>query len=147
MPPRALYTPRTLFTLGGSSATVLVLAGLVRSKLGWDPWFVALILSEVLAFVGLTSLRLPAEVWSRSRTMYITVAACNGLLIYSQATGMNSIQTSVPSMAPRASEMALIPWIDPVPWFPPANQARAAYNAAVAMDSSVSTTGTVVSTL
>lgn len=128
-PPKELYTPESLFSLAGSCFVVWIATGIARQHLGWHPWLVALAFSEFLALVGLATL--PPEHWKRYGTLVLlSVAFCNGLLIYSQATAVNAIQTAVPSKATTAVEGTLFPSVDPVPWWPPAQQSQAARDAA-----------------
>jgi hypothetical protein len=111
----------------------MIVSDLVRTRLGLDPWWVALVFSELLAFAGLFTL--PPAHWQQwGRVVLIVVALCNGLLIYSQASGVNSVRTGVPSV-PSASttKSTFLPFFDPVPWWPPAEQAQAAGDAAVAL--------------
>lgn len=132
-PPKELYTPATLFTLGGSALVVMIVADLVRTKLELDPWWVALAFSELLAVAGLFTL--PRDHWQQwGKVVLIVVALCNGLLIYSQATAVNTVRAGVPS-APSASttKSTFLPFFDPVPWWPPAEQAQAARDSADAL--------------
>ena len=144
-PPKELYTTASLFTLGGSSFSVFIVAGLVRTKLGWDPWLVALVFSELLAFGGL--LALSRDEWPSSRKILILVALCNGLLIYSQATGLNAIQTGVPTRGAATVNQTLLPWLDPVPWWPSAEHATAAFVAEDALDGGANDAATALTGL
>jgi hypothetical protein len=80
-----------------------------------------LVFAEILAFAGLSFL--PKDE-GRSWQL-ILVAFCNGLLIYSQATGFNALNQGI-APTKNAKTATLLPIFDRVPWWPPADQKLAA---------------------
>ena len=137
--PTELYTPKSLVSLGSSTFLVMVVTAIAHTKLGWqDPWLVALCFSELIAITGLWIL--PPDHWKKfGRAVVIFVAFCNGLLIYSQASGLNSINAGLPSTSPSTLKTALVDF-DSVPWWPPVDQSQATRDAVDALRSGANTT-------
>lgn len=135
-PPKELYTVKSLFTLGGASFSVVVLSGALNTAFGWRPAWLGLVFAEILAFAGLSFLPKDDR---RRRLQLIIVAFCNGLLIYTQATGFNTLNQGV-ARTRDTKTATLVPVIDPVPWWPPADQKRAA-------DELIKTTQNVVASI
>lgn len=120
-PPKELYTAKTLFTLGGASFSVLALTGAMSNAFGWRPAWLGLVFAEVLAFAGLFLFSRD----ERRSLQLILVAFCNGLLIYTQATGFNTLNQGL-APTKNAKTATLLPVFDRVPWWPPADQKLAA---------------------
>ena len=111
--PQELYKPASLLTLGGSAVAVYLFSNLVaREILGWSPAKLGLLFAEVIAFVGLIAL--PSDEFKPRKKIVVLalVAFCNGMLIYSQSVGMNSVNHGFPST--KANHATLIPIVDPV---------------------------------
>ena len=115
---RELYTPQTLYTLGGASFAVVAASGVIGYVFGFNPRWLGLVFALIIAFLGLSLLPQDPQGQSKRRLPLLAVAFFNGMLIYSQAVGLNTIHQTVKS--PKVSEAAVIPVIDPVPWWPPA---------------------------
>lgn len=121
--PKELYTAASLGTLAGSSFAVWLFSNLVaRNILGWDPALLGFLFAQVLTFAGL--LALPSSEFQPRRKIaaLILVAFCNGMLIYSQSTGIDSINHGIPSAQRSVKKATLIPIADSSPWWPPADQ-------------------------
>src|SRR5260221_3527206 len=86
-----LYTTKTLFTLGGSSAAVCLFTGVMASVYGIDQYhykLIGLIVAVVLSYIGALKLK-------KLEALSLTVAFFNGLLIYVTAVGINSINQGI----------------------------------------------------
>jgi hypothetical protein len=109
-----LYTMKTLVTLGGASAAVVLVSGAASHAFNFNPKWLALVVAEIIAFVGL--LRLPRT--QKRDAALIVVTLLNGALIYSDAVGLNALNhSSAPAQVQKA---AIIPFVDPEPWWPAA---------------------------
>lgn len=122
--PKELYTARTLYTLGGGSFAIVAASGVSGYVFGFNPRWLGLGCAFLIAFAGLAFL--PEDSNRRSRWSFplLVVAFFNGLLIYSQAVGINTLNQAAPPLQVKSA--ALVPVLDPVPWWPPAEQRRAA---------------------
>lgn len=121
--PKELYTAASLGTLAGSSFAVWLFSNLVaRVMLGWNPAVLGFLFAQVLTFAGL--LALPSTEFQPRRKIVapILVAFCNGMLIYWQSTGIDSINHGIPSAQRSVKKATLIPIADSSPWWPAADQ-------------------------
>lgn len=119
--PKELYTPASLFSLGGSAVAVYLFSNLVvRQIFDGNPAKLGFLFAELIAFVGL--LTLPGESFRPGKKLVVLlfVTFCNGMLIYSQSVGFNGINHGVPTT--KAHKATFIPLIDSGPWWPPADQ-------------------------
>jgi hypothetical protein len=109
-----LYTVKTLVTLSGASAAVVVVSGIAGHVFDFNPKWLGLVVAVIIAFVGLT--RLPRT--QKRDAALLVVTLLNGCLIYSDAVGLNALNHS--SNPDPVAKAAIIPFLDPKPWFPPA---------------------------
>jgi hypothetical protein len=114
--PTQLYTTRTMFTLGGSSAAVWLFSGVLALVFNVDPdkykW-IGLSVALVISFVG-------AMRFKRMNIQFATITFFNGLLIYVTAVGIDSINQGISRNKGKeeVSKAALIPFTDNKPWWP-----------------------------
>jgi len=127
--PREFYTPKALFSLGGASGAVVLTSGTFGYVFDFNPKWLGLFVAQVISFAGIAFL--PKD-GSRHSSSLVAVAFFNGLLIYSQAVGLNTLNHAVPT--PKTKQAVLVPVVDPVPWWLPANQQRAAEETAAILN-------------
>ena len=116
--PKELYKLNTLLTLGGASVAVVVVGGVSGHVFGFNPRWLALLVAQILAFLGVYQIR--KEIGGK-KLAYCLVALVNGALIYSQAVGFNTLNNGV--SADETTKAALIPIGDI--WWPSASREAA----------------------
>jgi hypothetical protein len=112
--PHELYSPKTLFTIGGASIAVVTATTACGSAFNFNPRWLGLVFAEVLSFAAIALL--PREL--RKSLMIYLVAFFNGTLVYCQAIGMHAINGSGPDRKQQEASFISIP--GDRPWFPPA---------------------------
>jgi hypothetical protein len=90
-----LSTGLSRLRIGGASTSVFVASGVIGDVFAFNPKWLGLLLSMVVAFTGITML--PRHKW---RIVTLVLAFLNGTLIYAQATGFNTFHQAVPSVVP-----------------------------------------------
>jgi len=112
-----LFDARAIVTLAGASAAVVITTSVIQDIADPPPQLlkiVALVLAQVIAFVAAALVR-------PRRALVFFLAFFNGLLIYSTATGLNTMDNAV--RGGKQKQAALVPAIDSVAWWPPAEMA------------------------
>lgn len=112
--PSQLYTPATLFTLGGMSALTWMTGSAIQSITGKvNPNWVALAMAMLLSFGGLFFTLSTAP----HQPVDYLVAFANGLLVYLTALGGSAVAGMTTKAAPGAREFGtsgrrpfLSPW-------------------------------------
>ncbi|HEU5290041.1 MAG TPA: hypothetical protein VFU05_05305, partial [Cyclobacteriaceae bacterium] len=113
--PTELYTPKTMFSLGGGSAAVwiftTILAWVFHVDVDKYKW-IGLCVAMALSFIGAATVK-------KLSVRLSTVAFFNGLLIYITAVGIDSINQGINSEKTSAkTEAALISFTAHKPWWP-----------------------------
>jgi hypothetical protein len=118
--PSEFYTLKTFGTLGGCSSAVVVTCGVCAYIWGFNPKWLALFIAEVLALCGISLL---PKKQRRAIMAVIGLSILNGLLIFCQAVGMNTIHQAFTDAntksSPPGQTASLRKLIEPTPWFTP----------------------------
>jgi hypothetical protein len=112
-----LYTSKSLFTLGGSSAAVWLFTTVLSRVFGIDAdhykW-IGLLVALVLSYVGVLTLK-------RNDIRSLTIAFFNGLLIYVTTAGIDSINQGVRTQKEIVVSASLLGSFFAQPWWPTAS--------------------------
>jgi hypothetical protein len=112
--PTELYTPKTLYTLGGSSTAVWLFTTILASTFGVDTdrykW-IGLCVAIVLSFIGAIALK-------KLNFSMGTVALFNGLLIYVTSVGINSLNEGIKKDKDNKKQSSFVPFLNDTPWWP-----------------------------
>src|SRR5262245_49139519 len=105
---RELYTPKTLCTLAGGSFAVVAASGAIGYAFDYNPKWLGLAFALVISIAGLALMPGVPKV----SAALVVVAFFNGMLIYSQAVGLNTMHDSLPKQVKRATQVAFgaVPW-------------------------------------
>jgi hypothetical protein len=82
--PTAYFTPESILTLSGATGAVYVVSGAIQHVSGYNPRWLALGISLIIAVVGSYATQPPVV------ATYL-IAVVNGCLIYCTAVGVNSV--------------------------------------------------------
>lgn len=82
--PKEFFTPESIFTLTGAASAVYVVCGALQHALGFNPRWLALLLSLAISLIGTHIAQ------SAAWTDYL-LAVLNGFLIYCTAVGVNTV--------------------------------------------------------
>lgn len=112
-----LYTPKSLFTLGGATLAVYLGSSVCGFVMDFNPRWLGLALAMVVAFVGLARLPRDEEGPKPDRMQLLVVAMFNGFLIYANAVGLDTLNHAGGVEGDTPSEAALIPFGDTGRWW------------------------------
>jgi len=94
--PNTFFTNESFFSLAGATAIVFVVCNTVQRVFNFNPKWLALLLSEIVAIIG---------TWSAARQHVPSdyfIAVLNGCLIYSAAGGGTAVVSSAETGHPKA---------------------------------------------
>lgn len=92
--PGQLFTPASIVTLTGATGAVYVICGALQRAFDFNPRWLALAISVVIALAG-------AHTTQPHQLVSYLVGLVNGCLIFCTATGVNDVFTQDPPAAPR----------------------------------------------